>query len=54
MGQLIMYHLMDAFVEYPVPEGFAVRKFRRGEEAVWIDVPLKDFFDVNHLRGFLC
>ena len=38
MGQLIMYHLMDAFVEHPVPEGFAVRKFRKGEEAVWIEI----------------
>ena len=38
MGQLIMYHLMDAFVEHPVPECFFVRKFRRGEEAVWIEI----------------
>lgn len=38
MGQLIMYHLMDVFVEHPVPDGFFVRKFRKGEEAVWIEI----------------
>ena len=33
-----MYHLMDAVVEHPVPEGFFVRMFRPGEESVWIDI----------------
>ena len=33
-----MYHLMDAVVEHPVPEGFFVRTFRPGEESVWIDI----------------
>lgn len=38
MGQLVMYHLMDAFVEHPVPEGFLVRNYRPGEERVWIEI----------------
>ncbi|MBP5542547.1 MAG: GNAT family N-acetyltransferase [Kiritimatiellae bacterium] len=38
MNQLVMYHLMDALVEHPMPEGFFVRKFRKGEEAVWIEI----------------
>ena len=33
-----MYHLMDALVEHPMPEGFFVRKFRKGEEAIWIEI----------------
>ncbi len=38
MGQLIMYHLMDHFKESPVPDGFRIRNFRSGEEAVWIEI----------------
>lgn len=33
-----MYHLMDAVVEHPVPEGFFVRTFRPGEESVWLEI----------------
>ena len=38
MEQLLMYHRMDAFAEHPVPEGFFVRKFRPGEERIWVEI----------------
>ena len=47
MGQLVMYHLMDAFAEHPVPKGFFVRNYRPGEEQVWIEINKCGIFGPN-------
>ena len=47
MGQLVMYHLMDAFAEHPVPKGFFVRNYCPGEEQVWIEINKCGIFGPN-------
>ncbi len=45
--QLIMYHLMDCYAENPVPEGFRIRNFRPGEEAIWVEINKCGIFGPN-------
>ena len=47
MEQLLMYHRMDVFAEHPVPEGFFVRKFRPGEERIWVEINKCGIFGPN-------
>ncbi len=36
--QLKMYHLMEEFDDFPVPEGWTLRTWRPGDELTWTDI----------------
>lgn len=38
MQQLRMIHKFDHIPDVPVPEGFTVRNFRKGEELIWVGI----------------
>ncbi len=35
MEQLLMYHLMEEFEDFPIPEGWTLRTYRPGDEVIW-------------------
>ncbi len=37
-AQLLMYHLMEEFEDFPVPEGWTIRTWRPGEEKIWTEI----------------
>lgn len=36
--QLKMYHLMEEFDDFPVPEGWTLRTWRPGDEVIWTEI----------------
>ena len=36
--QLKMYHLMEEFDDFPVPEGWTLRTWRPGDELTWTEI----------------
>ena len=37
-AQLLMYHMMEKFDDFPVPEGWTIRTWRPGEEKIWTEL----------------